>query len=144
MAKAIIVLEDGKDGEFTANTSYEGVGGFEVESHAHQMALLLVKHLGVLAERKGETTLIGNAVDPFVSTNLSDHIGPAELAIEMDGDEACHKGAILTAMDELAKEMDNPEIAAVPIETVESMLFESEGATLTARLDAMRLEADRV
>jgi len=98
MAKAILVLEDmthpsGEPG-IKLDTTYEGVGGFDPESHAHQHALLLVKYMGTLAERRGETTLVGGAPDP-----LSNDIGP-------------HLAAAGVAM-----EMDNPTIAPVPIDT---------------------------
>ena len=55
--KATITIQDGEDGTFRVDTDYEG--GFTVDSHAHQHALLLIKHLGAIAERRGETQVVG-------------------------------------------------------------------------------------
>lgn len=123
MAKAMLVLEDmthpnGEPG-IKLDTSYEGVGGFDPESHAHQHALLLVKYMGTLAERRGETTLVGGAPDPLDPNALQKHLGAAELAMEMD----------------------SPEIAAVPIP-------DPSGPTtargLVDRLTLMRAEVESV
>lgn len=54
MATATLILTDGEEpGTFRLDTAYQD--GFQVDSHAHQHALLLVKHMSELAERRGDT-----------------------------------------------------------------------------------------
>lgn len=60
--KATITITDAEEaGTFRVDTDYEG--GFCIESHAHQHAMLLVKHLGELADRRGATTAIGDSAE---------------------------------------------------------------------------------
>lgn len=83
--KATITLQDGEaPGTFKVDTDYEG--GFQVGSHAHQHALLLIKHLGSLAERHGDT----------VATEV--------------------RGSSPDLVENLARAMDEPAIPAVPVD----------------------------
>jgi len=85
MARATIVFEDGPEGTGTFKVDTDYKGGFQVASHAHQHALLCVKHLGAIAERFGSTQ-----------------------ATEV-------RGTTPEAAADLARAMDEPCIDAVPI-----------------------------
>jgi hypothetical protein len=51
MSTVNINLEDTPDGAIALQVCY--TGGFNVKSHAHQHALLLIKHMDEMAERLG-------------------------------------------------------------------------------------------
>lgn len=120
MAKATLILTDIElpNGEMglQLQTQYEGDAGFDPESGAHQHALLLVKHMGTIAERRGETQVDGNAIDPLNPFSDSSMAAAA-----------------------LASEMDKPEIPAVPIPATHDA---SPARGLIGRLETMRSDAD--
>jgi hypothetical protein len=55
MSRCHLNLEDMPDGTIALQVCY--VGGFDVKSHAHQHALLLIRKMDEMADRRGEPVI---------------------------------------------------------------------------------------
>lgn len=89
MSKAVITLEDGdQPGTFQVNTEY-GSDGFQVESNAHQHAMLMIKALNVVAAHMGsteQTQIVGSDTRQIDLIGAAmDHPLPPDLAAAVVG-----------------------------------------------------------